>query len=118
GQVKRGEGGGRDGVKRETALVVGIDQLMLGRGRFGENPDPAERIFAVIGAQRGRRKARPENPMKSVPAADEIACELDIPPLVPKTNFWCAAGDVVDTHVVRLEQNCAAVGKSTRDQIF
>src|SRR5262245_5258307 len=116
--VKPRQGGGTHGVKRETALVVGIDQLMLGRRRFGENPDPAERIFAVIGAQRGRRYARPANPMKSVAAADEIAGKLDIPRLVPKTNFWCAAGDVVDTHVVRLEQNCAAVGKSTRDQIF
>src|SRR5262249_26155650 len=117
-QIKPRQGGGTHGVKRETALVVGIDQLMLRRRRFGENPDPAERIFAVIGAKRGRRNARPANPMKAVGAADEIAGELDISPLVAEANFRGAAGDVVDTHVVRLEQNCAAVGKSTRDQIF
>src|SRR5262245_19390996 len=116
--IKPRQSGGTHGVKRETALVVGIDQLMLRRRRFGENPDPAERIFAVIGAKRGRRNARPANPMKAVAAADEVTSELDIPSLVPEADFWRTAGEIVDAHVARLEQYCPALREPPLDQIL
>src|SRR5215471_9786769 len=48
-QVEPCQGRRAHGVKRKAALVIGIDQLVFGRRRFGQNPDPAEWIFAIIG---------------------------------------------------------------------
>src|SRR5262249_42145872 len=67
------------------------------------------------GAAATARRPKPTTP----PApADEIAGELDIPPLVPEANFWCAAGKIVDAHVARLEQYCSAVGEALFNQIL
>src|SRR5262245_61803113 len=75
------------GVKRKAALMIGIDQLMLGRRGFGEDPDPPERIFAIIGRQRRGRNARPANAVKTVATADEVAGELDVAAAMAETNF-------------------------------
>jgi hypothetical protein len=91
---------------------------MLGRRRFGEDPDPAEGIFAIIGCERGRRNARPTNAVKAVTAADKIAGKLDIATAVAEANFWCAAGKIMDAHVARLEQNLPAVGEPPRNQVL
>src|SRR5215475_3105024 len=106
------------GVKRKAALVIGIDQLMLGRRRFGEDANPAERIFAIIGRQRRGRNARPANAVKAVATTDEVAGELDVAAAMAETNFRCAAGKIVDAHVARLEQNLSAVGEPPRDQVL
>src|SRR5262249_19486789 len=106
------------GVKRKAALVIGIDQLMLGRRGLGENPDPPERIFAIIGREHRSRNARPANAVEAVATADEVADELEVASAMAETNFRCAAGEIVDAHVARLEQNLSAVGEPTRDQVL
>src|SRR5437773_1570977 len=116
--IEARQSGGAHGVKRETTLVVGINQLMLGRGRFGENADPSEWIFAMLGSERSRRNARPANAMKAVAAADEVTSEFDIAALVPEANLRRAADEIVDAHVARLEQNGSAVGEPPGDQIL
>src|SRR5215813_6554085 len=117
-QVEPRQGRGTHGVKRKAALVIGIDQLVLGRRRFGQNPDPAEWIFAIIGRERGGRNARPANAVKSVATADEVAGELRLLTVVPKVNLRRAAAKIVNAHVARLEQNLAAVGEPPRDQVL
>src|SRR5262249_49160803 len=86
--------------------------------RLGQNPDPAEWIFAIIGRERGGRDARPANAVKAVATADEVAGELRLLTVVPEANFRRAAAKVVDAHVARLEQNLAAVGEPPRDQVL
>src|SRR6516164_8406686 len=106
------------GVKRETALVIGVDQLVFGRRRFGQDPDPAERIFAIIGRERGGRNARPANAVKTVAAADEVAGKLSVRAVVAEADLRRAAGEIVHAHVARLEQNLAAVREPPRDQVL
>ena len=106
------------GVKRETALVIGVDQFVFGRRRFGQDPDPAERIFAIIGRERGGRNARPANAVKTVAAADEVAGELFLLAVVAEANFRRAAGEIVHAHVARLEQNLPAVGEPPLGQVL
>src|SRR5262249_17802649 len=108
-QVEPRQGRRAHGVKRKAALVIGIDQLVFGRRRLGQNPDPAERIFAVIGRKRGGGNTRPANAVKTVAAANEVAGELFLLAVVGEANFRRAAGEIVHTHVARLEQNLAAV---------
>src|SRR5262249_43201346 len=78
----------------------------------------ASGIAGWRGARGGGGKRRPTTPKNPAPPADEIAGELDIPPLVPEANFWCAAGKIVDAHVARLEQYCSAVGEALFNQIL
>src|SRR5262249_1080328 len=94
-QVEPRQGRRAHGVKRKAALVLGIDQLVFGRRRLGQTPDPAERIFAIIGRERGGRNARPANAVKTVAAADEVAAELFLLAVVPKANFRRGAGEIV-----------------------
>src|SRR5262245_10046284 len=117
-QIEPRQGRRAHGVKREAALVIGIDQLVFGRRRFGQNSDPAEGIFAIIGRERGGRNARPANAVKTVAAADEVAAELFLLAVVPEANFRRAAAEIVHAHVARLEQNLSAIGKPPRDQVL
>ena len=39
------------GVKRKAALVIGVDQLVVGRRQLRQDAEPAERIFAVVGRE-------------------------------------------------------------------
>src|SRR5712691_7884408 len=98
-------------VKRKAALVIGVDQLALGRRGFRENADLAEWIFAIVGGEHGRRNARSADAVKAVAAADEIAGELVVVAAVPEPDFRGAPGKLVDAHSGRLEQNLPAVGE-------
>src|SRR5262245_66499493 len=75
-QIEAGEHRRAHGVERKAALVIGVDQLFVGRRRLQENAHPAERIFAVVDRQHARRDARPADAMEAVTAADEIASDL------------------------------------------
>src|SRR5262249_51716569 len=77
-QVKPRQGRRAHGVKRKAALVIGIDPLVFGRRRFGQAPDPAEWIFAIMGRERGSGNARPANTVKAVAPADKVAGKLSL----------------------------------------
>src|SRR5262249_3930254 len=94
------------------------DQPSLGRRSSGQNPDPAEWIFAIIGRERGGGNARPANTVKAVAAADEVAGKLSVRAVVAEANFRRAAAKIVHAHVARLEQNLPAVGEPPLDQVL
>ena len=105
-------------VKRKAAIVIGIDQLVFRRRRFRQHPDPAERIFAIIGREHTSWNARPAYAVKAVAAADEVAGELLVLAVVPEPDFRCLAGEVVNADVARLEQDLATIRKAPVDQIL
>src|SRR5262249_9575740 len=78
---------GAKGVEREAAIVIGVDQLVLGRGRLRKDAAPAERVLAVVHRQRGCRNARPTDAVKAVAAADEVADELLTPAAVAEADL-------------------------------
>src|SRR5262249_4209244 len=117
-QVEPRQGRRAHGVKRKAALVIGVDQLVFGRRRFGQNPDPAEWIFAIIDRERGGGNARPANTVKAVAAADEVAGKLSVRAVVAEANFRRAAAKIVHAHVARLEQNWPAAGEPPLDQVL
>src|SRR5216684_4671343 len=117
-QVKPRQARRAHGVKREAAIVIGIDQLVLGRGRLRQDADPAERVLAVVRRQRGSRNARATNAVEAVAAADEVAGELLVPAAVPETDLRRVACEIVYADVDRLEQDRSAVGQPPRDQVL
>src|SRR5262249_15515619 len=88
------------------------------RRRFGQNPDPAKWIFAIIGRERSGRNARPANTVKAVAPADKVAGQLSVLAVVAEANFRRAAAKIVHAYVARLEQNLPAVGKPPLDQVL
>src|SRR5262249_26219348 len=106
------------GVKREAALVIGIDQLVVRRRRFRENADPAKRILAIVFGDDAHRNARPANAVKAVAAADEIAVELLRQAGVAEADLWRSAGEVVDAYVLDLEQDLPPVSEPPRDEVL
>ena len=101
----------------KAALVEAIDQFLGDRTRLRQNAEPAERIFALVVGQHAVRNARPANAMKAVAAADEIAVELLRFAGVLETNFR-RAGQPLDTDVVDVEENLAAVGEPPGDEVL
>src|SRR5437764_8827048 len=98
--------------------MIGIDQLVIGRRRFRQDADPAERIFAIVDPERIGGNARPANAVKAVAAGDEIAIELLEFALLAKANAWPAGLELMDADVIHLEKNDTAVGEAPRDQVF
>src|SRR6185369_14762689 len=63
-------------AEREAALVVRIDELVRDRRRLREHAEPAERIDALVVAQRAVWHALPADAVVAIAAGDEVAIEL------------------------------------------
>ena len=62
--------------QREAALVERVDELVGGRRRLGENPEPAERVDALVDGEHAGWNRRPADAVKAIAAGDEIAVNL------------------------------------------
>ena len=66
---------GAHAEQSEAAFVIGVDQLVGGWGSFGENSEPAERIFAIVDGERGCGNRRPADTVEAVAPGNEVAVE-------------------------------------------
>ena len=62
-------------VQREAVLVPAVDQLVRRRRRFGEDPQPGERVVALEHLEPGHLAAA--DAVEAVGADDEVGVELD-----------------------------------------
>ena len=60
-------------TKRKAARMVGIDQLFTDGRRVGKQPQPAERVLALVGAQHARGDRLATDAVETVAAGDVVA---------------------------------------------
>src|SRR4029453_9882424 len=90
-------------VQRETAFAVGVDQLVVGRRRRGQNAEPSEGIHALEGRQDAGRNAVARNAVEAVAAGEKVAADLDVLALSTKANCRSLRLQVMDAHALDLE---------------
>src|SRR5262249_39771624 len=88
-------------AQREAPLVVHVDQLLRhGRG-LGEHAEPAERVDALVRADRRSRHALPRHAVEAVAAGNEIAFHLLVAAVRVEAHARMRV-DAVQAHVVGL----------------
>ena len=109
---------GRD--QREAALVVGVDQLVRGRRRLGQDAEPAERIDPeVVLAHAAFRNGRAADAVAAVAAGDEVAGEFLVLALLGgEADLGLVGGHVLQAGRLGLEQDLAARLKPELDQVL
>jgi hypothetical protein len=55
-----------------------VHEFVTRRGRFSEDPQPAEGIHPLIDREHARRNRRPADAVKSIAAGDDIALQFVI----------------------------------------
>ena len=117
-QVEPRELGRAHAVKREAALVTGVNQLFRGWLDLGENSEPCERVDAVELGEHAGRDRRPAYAVKAVASGDEIALQLDGLAAGPKADRGRRAIETVYAHVFSGEKNPSARGQPRVGQVF
>ena len=104
-------------VQREPVLVPGVDQLVGGGLRLGEDPEPAELIDElVLGHVLGDRLAA--HAVEAVASRDRVAHELVLGAPVGERDPRRVGLDVVELHVGDLEPHIPAAVEQRRDQVL
>src|SRR3954470_6560955 len=112
---------GRAGAdQREAALVAGVDQLVRGGRRLGEDAEPAERVDAeVVVADGALGHGGPADAVAAVAAGDEIADELSGLALLGRAGDpRPVRGDAGDAGRLGLEQDLAARVEAELDEVL
>ena len=89
--------------QRKPALVARVDELVAGRRRLGEDPEPAERVDAFVDVQHAIRNRRTADAVKSIAAGDEIAVHLVFGVAMPEAKHRAGRVERADRHVLGLE---------------
>jgi hypothetical protein len=85
--------------------VVGIDQLVRGRWRLGQDAEPCERVLAeVVLADLALGYQEAAVSLRSVGADHIVALDLLIPAVVGELDGRAALHDALDGHVADAEQ--------------
>jgi hypothetical protein len=63
-------------VQRHPALVVGVDDLVAGRRRLGQDAEPRERVLARALDERAGRDCAAAASVEAVAAGDDVAVQL------------------------------------------
>src|SRR4029079_5142728 len=117
-QVETGQRRRPHGVERKTAIGIGIDQLMIGRRTFRQDPEPSEWIVPLEHAEDLVGNAGPADPMKAVTPRNEVAADFLLPTLVPEPDLWLLAGQLMDADVAHLKQQWTAICQTAFDEIL
>src|ERR1700681_4205988 len=94
-------------IERESALMVGVDQLIMGGRRDGQDAEPCERIRALEGGEHASGNRWPAHAVKTVAAGDDVAYELDLLAVSNEHHLWRARIDVGDSDIADLENDLA-----------
>ena len=100
------------GGEREAVGVAGVDQLVAGRLRLGQDAEPGEGVEPVVDGHRGGRDRRAADAVEAVTAGDEVAVQRAAGP--------ADAGppaDVVHRDPAGVEDQRLPVGQALRDQV-
>ena len=104
-QVEPGDLRRAHGEQGEAALVAGVDQLLRGGRRLGEDAEPRERVGPLVHVQRALRDARPAHAVEAVAPAMKSQRDLAAPRLRPGSGSRGASPSrSCDAHVLDLER--------------
>ncbi len=108
-------------MQGEAALVIGVDQLLGGRGRLGQNAQPSERIDPVEDRQRSGGNRRPAYAVKTVAPGDEVADHFLRIAVRAEENLRMRVGagnaEVVHGQVLGLEKDAATGGQARVEEV-
>ena len=105
-------------MEREPALVVREDQHVGGGRDCGQNPEPSERVVALIDTEHARRDRVARDPLESVAPRYEIAAQLLLDALVAEANARLLGIEAVQADAVDLEEQRKAGIEPRPDQIL
>src|SRR5439155_26047906 len=101
----------------ESALVVGVNELVRSGGDLREDAQPCERINAFMNLQRARRNRGPAYAVEAIASGDEIAKQLFGFSIALKRNSRIVF-KIADADGFRVENNDSTGRETRRDQIF
>src|ERR1700681_728053 len=104
-------------IERESALMVGVDQLVMGGRRGGQDAEPGERIRALERGEHAGGNRTPAHALKTVAAGDNVARELDLLAASNEHHLWRARIDVGDSDIADLEHDLATGVDACADQV-
>ncbi len=98
--------------------MIGVDQLLGGRRRFGEDAEPREGIDSLEDGERIERNGGAGDPVEAVATGDEVAVEFMLLTVLAVANARPDAVDAVEARGFGLKQNLAAGGEAGGNQIL
>ena len=98
--------------------MIRINQFVRSRWRLRQNPQPAERIIALIRFQNSCRNRLAANSMKPVASRNKIALKYFRRPVFFKPNRRLFTLQPLHTHISRLKNNFSARVQPRRNQIL
>ena len=116
--VEARELGAAQGQQRKAALVVGVDELVVRRRHGREDAEPGVGVLALERPQHALRDRAARDAVEAVAAGDDVAFDRDRCAVVGELDPRALRVEVVQRHVLDLEQERRAGVEPRGDEVL